>query len=83
MHLDGIQRAEMRQSGRVGVVAFAIHIVFLVGHGADLFDQGFGVGLASALHVGVEEKIHGVELVAFATHVHGSGFAGSRDGGQV
>ena len=41
------------------------------------------VGVASALHVGVEEEIHGVELVAFATHAHSSGFARGRDRGEV
>ena len=65
------------------IVACSIHIVFLVGHGADLPDQRFGVGVASALHVGIEKKIHGVKLVAFAAHAHGSGFAGGGDGGEV
>ena len=41
------------------------------------------VGVASTLHVGVEEEIHRVELMAFATHVHGSSFARCGDRGEV
>jgi ABC-type xylose transport system permease subunit len=42
-----------------------------------------GVGLASALQIGVDEKIHGVELVAFAAHVHGGSFARGGDGSEI
>jgi hypothetical protein len=37
--------------------------------------------LASALQIGVDQEIHGVELVAFAAHVHSGGFARGRDRG--
>ncbi len=42
-----------------------------------------GIGFAAALQVGIEEEIHGVELVAFAAHVHGRGLARGGDRGQV
>ena len=42
-----------------------------------------GVGFASALKIGVDQKIHGVELVAFAAHVHGGSFARGGDGSEI
>ena len=64
------------------IESHAVHVVHF-GHGLNLIHQGFGVGLASALQVGIEEEIHGVKLVAFAAHVHGGGFARGGDGGEV
>ena len=37
----------------------------------------------ASLQIGVDEKVHRVELVAFPAHVHGRFFLGCGDGGLV
>ena len=62
------------------IIAHAIHVVH-GGHSFDFIDDLLGVGFASALQVGVDEEVHGMELVAFSSHVQGGGLAGGGDGG--
>ena len=49
----------------------------------DFIDELLGIGFAAALQIGVDQEVHGVELVAFAAHAHGGGLARSRDGGEI
>ena len=45
--------------------------------------QGLGVRLASALQVGIEEEIHGVELMSCTAHVHRGRLARGGDRSKV
>ncbi len=64
------------------IESHAIHVVHF-GHLVHFVHERAGVGFATALHVGVEKKIHGMELVAFAAHAHGRHFARRGNRGEV
>ena len=59
------------------------YIDSILGMVSDFVDHLGGISFAAALQVGIDQEIHGVELVAFAAHAHRSGFASGGDGGEV
>ena len=64
------------------IIAFAVHVLHRR-HGSSLPRSPLGIGFASTLQIGIDQKIHGVKLMAFAAHVHGRGLARGGDGGEV
>ena len=81
MQLDRIHCRKLRHRERLHIAIHAAHVHRR--HRLRVLNYFQRVGLAAALQVGINQKVHGVELMTFAALMHRRGLASCRDRSQV
>ena len=70
MQLQRVRRGKRRQRKRRGIKSHAVHVVHRR-HGMHFINDLLRVRFAPGLQIRIDEKIHGMELMPLAAHVHG------------
>jgi len=58
-------------------------MLFIFGSDFHFFDKFPRIGFPATLQICIHQKFHGVELVAFVTHMSGSGIPAGGNRGQI